>query len=93
MTDTPASNRKAADQLHDLRQRINALRDREQELRRGLIAGDLPLEGDDYAVIIETKLTERVDLDAMRERVAESVWRPFVIEKSTTYVNVRKRAM
>jgi hypothetical protein len=91
MTDS-IPNRKPADQLHDVRQRINELRDQEQELRRGFIAGALDPAGDDYTVIVETKITERVDLDAMRQHVPESVWRPFVIERATTYVNVRKRA-
>jgi len=88
---TDATNRKAADQLHEIRQRINKLRDQEQELRRGFISGDLPLEGDAFTVIIDRKATERVDLALMRERLPEEVWRPFLISTPSTYVNLRRK--
>jgi len=90
MTDS-IPNSKPADQLHDIRQRINELRNQEDQLRCGLIAGDLPLEGDDFVVVIDRKKVERVDLDAMRRRVAEEVWKPFLVSRETIYVNCRKR--
>jgi len=45
------SNRRAADELHDVRARIAALREQEQALRAGLISGALDTVGDDLAAV------------------------------------------
>jgi hypothetical protein len=84
-------NSKPADRLHDIRQPISALRDQEQELRRGFITGALDPAGDEYVVTVETKLNQRIDLDAMREHVPERIWRPYVVSKETAYVSVRRK--
>jgi hypothetical protein len=91
MTDATATRKPAADRLAELRDRIRALRDQEQQLRRGLISGDLPRDGDDFVVVIETKTNARLDLDRMRRHVAETIWRPYVVETSVTHVNVRRK--
>jgi hypothetical protein len=85
------TNRKAADQLADVRARIKVLEAEEAELREGFIAGTLDPVGDGYTVAIETKINERIDLAEMRQRIAERIWKPYVVEKSVTYVNVRRR--
>jgi hypothetical protein len=85
------TNRKAADALADLRERIKGLRDQEAELRRAFIAGADPI-GDDHVVVVETKTNERIDLDQMREHVDEEVWRPYVVSKETVYVSVKRKA-
>ena len=88
------TNRKAADRLAELREQIKILEVEEKKLREGFISGDLPLEGDDCTVVVETKVNERIDLGAMREHVPEKVWKPFLISKPTAYVKAeRKRTM
>jgi hypothetical protein len=88
MTD---SNRAAADRFADIRERIRALETEEAELRQGFIAGDLDLQGDENTVVIEVKTNERLDLKAMRQRVDEATWRPFLVSKEIAYVNVRRK--
>ena len=68
------------------------IREEEARLRSGLISGELPLEGDQYVVEVEEKINQRLDLAAMRERVDPAIWSPYLIDKPSTYVNVRKRA-
>jgi hypothetical protein len=60
-------------------------------LRQGFIAGALDAVGDNFVVIVERKVNTRIDGRAMREQVAESVWRPYLVEKAVDYVNVRRR--
>jgi hypothetical protein len=88
----PASNRKPADRLAELREQIRILKNEEKHLREGFISGGLSREGDDHIVSVEVKPNERVELAEMRKHVDESIWKPFVIERPVTYVNVRKRA-
>ena len=51
-------SRKPADRLADLREEIKALEAEEESLRQGFIAGTLSLEGDDFTVVVETKINE-----------------------------------
>jgi hypothetical protein len=88
MTET---NRKPADRLADIREQLHVLKAEELALREGFINGTLPLTGDEHTVVVETKINERIDLKAMRERVPESVWRPFVISTTANRVTVQKR--
>src|ERR1700745_3654157 len=71
------TNHHPADRLADIREQIRILKAEEEELREGFIAGDLDLDGarDDYTVVVEQKVNERIDLRRMREHVPESVWR------------------
>jgi hypothetical protein len=89
--DTPASNRKAPDRLAALRARIAALKVEEEILRQGFITGELDPVGDEYVVTVETKVNERIYLQSMRENLPEEVWRPFLVEKPVTYVNVKRK--
>ncbi|MBR0910803.1 hypothetical protein [Bradyrhizobium japonicum] len=85
------TNRAPADRLADIRAQIAVLKGEEAALRAGFVSGDLPLDGDEYTVTIETKLNQRLDLKSMREHVEESIWTPFLISKPTTYVTTRRR--
>ena len=89
---TDPTNRKPADRLADLRERIKALEVEEAQLRDGFISGELPPQGDEHTVVIEHKTNQRVDLRAMRQNVAQEVWAPFLIESEAVYVTVRRRA-
>jgi hypothetical protein len=88
MTET---NRRPADRLHDIREQIHDLKQQEAALRQAFIHGELPLDGDEYTVTVDTKISERIDLRAMRKSVAESIWSPFVISTTTNRVTVRKQ--
>ena len=55
------------------------------------LPGELDPVGDDHVVVVETKTNERINLAAMRERVAESVWKPFLISTSTSYVKTERK--
>jgi hypothetical protein len=81
---------KPADRLAELRDQMRLLKDEEQQLREAFIAGADPV-GDDYTVTVDRKTIERVDLDAMRQHIAEEVWKPFLVSKEITYVNCRRR--
>jgi hypothetical protein len=63
----------------------------EELLRRGFISGDLDLAGDDYVVIVEAKVNERLNLRAMREREPAHVWQPYVIAAPSVYVRTARK--
>jgi hypothetical protein len=46
MTDAPTTNRKPADRLAEIRERIRTLEAEEATLRAGFIAGEFSLEGE-----------------------------------------------
>jgi spermidine/putrescine-binding protein len=90
---TPPHNRKAADRLHEIRERIRVLKAEESAIRQGLVDGSLDLDGDDYVAAVTTVVNERIYLRAMREHIPESVWKPFLISTPSVYVRTeRKRA-
>ncbi|WP_439393328.1 hypothetical protein ACRQ5Q_29030 [Bradyrhizobium sp. PMVTL-01] len=91
MTDAPATNRKPADRLADLRGQIKVLEAEEAKLRAGFIAGEHALEGDEHAVTVETKTNQRIDARRMRAAVEASIWSPYVIETASTYVTVVRK--
>jgi hypothetical protein len=88
---THQTNRAAADRLADVRQKIAELKAEEAALRQGFINGTLDPQGDDHMVVVETKTNERLDLKRMRETVDTSIWSPYLIQKQTAYVTLRKR--
>ena len=92
-TTRPASNRKPADALADVRAEIAILKAREQELRAGFISGILPLDGDDFTVTVTTSTIERIDLKTMRQHVDETIWAPFLISKLTPYVRATRKPL
>ena len=53
----------------------------------------LPLEGDDYTVVIETKVNARIDSRAMRRHVDERIWRPYLIATPTVYVRTERKTI
>src|SRR5215475_1426952 len=59
---TTSPNRRPADQLARIRQRIAELRAQEAELRQGFLSGALDPIGDDYTVAIQRRVNERIDL-------------------------------
>jgi hypothetical protein len=81
----------AADRLADIRARIAELREQESLPRSGFVNGTLPIEGNDYTVVIERKSVERVDLASMRQHIEERIWRPFLIRGETLYVTLRRK--
>ncbi|OKO91558.1 hypothetical protein AC629_02345 [Bradyrhizobium sp. NAS80.1] len=83
---------KPADRLHDLRKQISALKAAEESLRQGFISGALDPIGDQYTVTVETRTNQRINLAEMRQHVAGEIWTPYLVEKVTSYVCVRKRA-
>jgi hypothetical protein len=83
---------KPADRLHDIREQLHALKAEEAVLREGFINGTLPLTGDEHIVVVETKVNERLDLKAMRQHVAEAIWRPFVISTAASRVSVKPKS-
>jgi hypothetical protein len=85
------TNRKPADRLADIREQLHVLKAEEESLRQGFIAGTLPPDGDENIVVVERKISERLDLRALRKRVPESVWAPFLISTATSRVTLRKR--
>jgi hypothetical protein len=86
-------NRKPADQLALVRAQIAALKAEEASIRKGLVDGELDLEGDDYRAVVTVVTNERLDLRRMRQHVDAAIWSPFLIATPTTYVRVEKRSV
>jgi hypothetical protein len=84
------TNRRPADELADLRQQIAQLRAHEAELREGFVSGRLDRQGDDFDVEVVDRINERIDLKRMRASVDASIWAPFLVSSSSTYVTLRK---
>lgn len=84
------SNRKPADELADVRERMKALREREAILREQMISGDVDLTGDSYEVIISKTKTEKVDTAAMKRELGLKALRPFLTTVESTFVKLRK---
>ena len=93
MTDTvkltTATNRKPADELADVRERIKALKTREEILRTQLIDGEVDLIGDEYRVVISKVKSERVDVARMKKELGTKFLKPYLIQSETTFVKLK----
>jgi hypothetical protein len=87
------SNRAPADRLADLREQLRVLKAEEAALREGFIAGTLPPDGDEYVVTVERKEHIRIDGNAMRQDVEESIWRPYLVTRSSDYVTLKRKTL
>lgn len=85
------TNRKAADRLADIREKIRALEEEESQLRRELINGDHDLLGDDFQVVITTQETERVDTKAIRRDLSPNELKPYLMVVPMTFVRTERR--
>lgn len=86
----PASNRKPADELADIRERIRELKTREDTLRVRLINGACSLTGDDYKVTVAKVKGEKLDTTKLKKELGLKFLRPFLRETETTFVRLKK---
>ena len=86
----PATNRKPADELFEVREKIRVLKDREEILRARFLAGDADPVGDDYEVVITKTKTERVDTAALKRDLGLNFLKPFLRTTQAEVVKTRK---
>ncbi|WP_342737241.1 hypothetical protein [Bradyrhizobium sp. B117] len=60
-------------------------------MRAGFISGELALDGDEYSVTIEEKITERINLRQMRKTIDSWIWSPFLISSRSVYVKTTRK--
>ena len=84
-------NRKAADRLADIREKIRLLEDEENQLRHEFIDGEHDTIGDEYQVVITTRETERVDTKALRRDLSPKQLKPYLKTLPTTFVRTERR--
>lgn len=84
------TNRKPADELADIRERVRILKAREDILRAKLIDGDADLIGDEYRVVISKVKAERVDTAKLRKELGTKFLKPYLVQSETTFVKLKE---
>jgi hypothetical protein len=84
---TLLSNVHPADELAAVREEIKILADREDSLRKLLLADGANLEGDQYHAFIQPGVRETLDRKAITEAFGEAAIAPFI--KATHYKTVK----
>ena len=88
---TQVPNRKPADELADIRERIKALETRENVLRAKMIAGECDLTGDEYTAVVSKTRSERIDNDKLKKELGLQFLRPFMKTIQIVYVRVKPK--
>jgi hypothetical protein len=86
------SNRKPADELADIRERIKILKERESILRDRMLAGECSLAGDEFDVVISKVKSERIDTATLKRELGLKFLRPFLSTVETSFVKIKRRA-
>ena len=86
-----AGNRKPADELADVRERIRALKVREEILRAKMIAGECSLTGDEFKVFISSVKSEVLDTAKIRKELGTKFLKPYLVSRETTFVKLKER--
>ena len=88
------TNRKPADELGEIRDRIKALEVREAELRRMMLSGECSLTGDDYKITIKKSKIEKLDMARFKKEIGMQALRPFMdtVERVTVWANRKKKS-
>jgi hypothetical protein len=82
------SNRKPPDELADIREKVKALKEREEVLRSQMITGGVDLVGDSFRVVVVRKNCQRIDTAKIKKELGLKFLQPFMITAETIYVNV-----
>ena len=82
------TNRKPADELADVREKIRELKAREDRLREMMISGEAELMGDEFLASVVVRASERVDTVRMKKELDPAVLEPFLVVGKTTTVKV-----
>ena len=86
------ANRRLADQFAEVRAERKRLKVIEDEMRRELIDDpDSRRHGEEWCVTVCEVVSERLDLDAIREFLSPDQRAAFTIRKATTYVRAVPR--
>jgi hypothetical protein len=83
-----ASNRRAPDELADVREQIKALKAREDELRERVLAGEDV--GDRFRAVVSRSAQERVDVALLRKELSKSQLEHFLKKTETVVVRLEQ---
>jgi hypothetical protein len=83
-------NRHPVDELADLRSQIKALRAREEELRRPVIASG-NLTGDEFEARLSRSVQERVDVPALKRELGLQALKPYLRSLACDVLRVKPK--
>jgi hypothetical protein len=86
------SNQHPADKLAMVRSRIKELELEEEQLRNWLLAHPDDCTGFDFAALISTRSTRRIDAEALRRHVSAEIVAKCTVSNETTHIRLRELA-
>jgi hypothetical protein len=85
------ANRHPVDELADVRAQMRQLKEREDALRRTILAGGCSLVGDEFEAAITKKTANRLDQAAAVRELGMKLLLPFMIRSEITAIRVKER--
>jgi hypothetical protein len=85
------TNRAPADELADVREKIRALKQREDEIRAAMLAGEVGLFGDEFEASISKSKREGIDTQLMKRELGLAFLRPFMVTNEVVTVRTKRR--